>query len=1080
MNMFVDLRKKRIVIAIFMVAILPLLIFQFVGATPPEPEDGIPENLPMPELSVGGKPISPVFVQEEGDPFGFEPNDINKDITFYVWYGPEQQYGQNGNPQPWVDILGQVSPSDSGNKITSLTYSLNGGPDTPLSVGPNDRRLALKGDFHVELDFATLNNGPNTVLLKATDNGGKQGQTSVTVNYSAGNIWPKNYNIDWSSVTNVLDVAQVVDGVWSIVDGKLEPFYHEYDRMVAIGGSNWGDYEVTVPVTINGLNPDGFKPIPAGAGLGFILRWPGYFQIASEQPREGWQDLGAIVWNRWKKDTNGDIISGLQMIGYGGKEIGANSKVQLEFGVPYIYKASVQTDGGGKHIYRFKVWEEGEPEPMAWDMVVEGDPAGPTNGSLVLLAHYVDASFGNVTVKAAENIKPKLTVNSVGDGNVTVVPDKASYDYGEEVELTANPDAGQALARWSGGLSGRQSPAKIILTSDTSITAHFVPEEYANVTINVEGSGVVNRNPEETQYLIGEELTLEAVPNPGFKFVKWQKDLGGSENPTTFIVDGNMVIKAIFEQIPTYNLTINPPVGQGTVSKNPDKSEYLENEKVVLTANPAVGYKFSSWSGDLSGDQNPTTLVMDSDKSITAVFEEGESYSLNVNSGANGQVLKSPAKAFYAYGEIVTLTAVPDAGYMLGAWGGDLTGSSSPSIVSMTQNRTVTASFVPAVDPRSDDFNRCELDNGRWSTLDPVGDSTFDMTGKNLVISVPAGVNHNLWTGENNAPRALTPAENIDFEVEVKFDSIVSLKYQIQGIIIRQDNDNLLRFDFHHDGTNMRIFAATIVNGTATMKNTQIVSGNPGYMRVKRIGSQWSQYYSKDGLNWTLSKQFQQPITVNEAGVFAGNAGDNPAFSASIDYFFNTAMPIVPEDATEYTVDVNIEGSGTVSVSPEQENYACGDDVQFTANPGAGAQFTGWSGDLSGTSNPANLIIKRNHSVTAHFSAGSNLPPVFGSVPNQVGLINEVLSFNVSATDPDGSNPPSLSAISKPAAATFKDNGNGTGEFKWTPTINDLGEHTVTFEASDGQLTSTKPIKITVVEEQIQAKVYMPMILFSK
>jgi regulation of enolase protein 1 (concanavalin A-like superfamily) len=1078
MKIITSVRLQRIIIAMIIVAIFPLLIYQFVGAMPPAQDGEIPDGGGMPELSEGGKPITPVFVQENEELFTISPNDVNRDVEFDIWYGPVQNYGQIGNPQPWVDILGRVIPSDSGNKINSLTYSLNGNPAIPLSIGPDSRRLAQNGDFHIELDTSLLNNGPNTVLVKAIDNGGQQGETTVTVNYTAGNTWPMNYTADWSSTSNILDLAQVVDGAWWIVDGKLEPFYARYDRLVAIGDLGWTDYEVTVPVTINGLNADGFKPINAGPGLGFILRWPGYFQKASEQPRGGWENLGAILWNRWKKDSNGIITSGLQAIEFGGKEVAKNPDVQLDFGVTYIYKASVQTVNGTNHIYRFKVWEQGQPEPNEWDIEFVGAPGGPTSGSLGLMAHFVDASFGNVTVKPLSSIKPNLTVNVVGNGSVTKNPDKANYNYGEIVELTANPAADHALGRWSGDLSGRQNPISLTLTIDTEITAHIVPEEYVNISVTTNGGGVVNQTPLETQYLIGEELTLEAVPDPGYYFDEWRQGLTGSENPRTFIVQQAMTIRAIFELIPVFSLEILPPVGQGTVIKDPDQTQYEEGQEVMLTAQPEVGYVFQSWTGDLSGDENPATLVMDSNKSVGAVFVEGDSYSLNVQAGPNGQVLKSPNKASYAHGEIVTLTAVPDAGYMLGAWGGALAGNSSPSILAMTDNWVVTASFVPAVDPQSDDFNRCELDNGNWSTLDPSGDGIFIMTGENLEIFVPGGSSHDMWTNNNTAPRAFTPAENTNFEVEVKFDSVVSQSFQMQGILIRQDNDNFLRFDFHHDGTNMRIFSAKFLNGVGSQTNNAIVTGNPSYMRIKRIGNQWHQYYSEDGLNWILSKNFSQALNVSAAGVFAGNAGGNPQFTASIDYFFNTAMPIVPEDATEYTLDVTTNGTGTVTVNPLQDNYSCDDEVQLTAVPGEGAQFSGWSGDLSGSQNPATLIIRRNHSVTANFTIGSNIPPEFGPLSNQFAAVGEELSFIVSATDPDGPNPPSLSVTNKPAAATFTDNGDGTGEFKWTPTSSDLGKHTVTFEASDGQLVSTKNVTIDVREELL-GEVFMPIILYS-
>ncbi|MFD2246516.1 Ig-like domain-containing protein [Pontibacter ruber] len=62
--------------------------------------------------------------------------------------------------------------------------------------------------------------------------------------------------------------------------------------------------------------------------------------------------------------------------------------------------------------------------------------------------------------------------------------------------------------------------------------------------------------------------------------------------------------------------------GSGTVTKSPDQSTYLSGSTVTLTATPASGYTFSSWSGDASGNTNPLSVTMTSNKSITATFTQ--------------------------------------------------------------------------------------------------------------------------------------------------------------------------------------------------------------------------------------------------------------------------------------------------------------------------------------------------------------------------------------------------------------------------------------------------------------------------
>ena len=71
----------------------------------------------------------------------------------------------------------------------------------------------------------------------------------------------------------------------------------------------------------------------------------------------------------------------------------------------------------------------------------------------------------------------------------------------------------------------------------------------------------------------------------------------------------------------------------------------------------------------------------------------------------------------------------------------------------------------------------------------------------------------------------------------------------------------------------------------------------------------------------------------------------------------------------EYTLTVNTEGNGTVGIDPDEATHLHGDVVELTATADPGWTFAGWSGDLSGTDNPANLVMDANKTVTATFTA---------------------------------------------------------------------------------------------------------------
>ena len=60
--------------------------------------------------------------------------------------------------------------------------------------------------------------------------------------------------------------------------------------------------------------------------------------------------------------------------------------------------------------------------------------------------------------------------------------------------------------------------------------------------------------------------------------------------------------------------------GSGTIQSNPSGATQPAGTSVQLTAVPSAGWQFSSWSGSLSGNVNPATVVMDGPRSITAIF----------------------------------------------------------------------------------------------------------------------------------------------------------------------------------------------------------------------------------------------------------------------------------------------------------------------------------------------------------------------------------------------------------------------------------------------------------------------------
>ena len=188
---------------------------------------------------------------------------------------------------------------------------------------------------------------------------------------------------------------------------------------------------------------------------------------------------------------------------------------------------------------------------------------------------------------------------------------------------------------------------------------------------------------------------------------------------------------------------------------------------------------------------------------------------------------------------------------------------------------------------RSDDFFSSALDAGIWTSVDPTGDAQFSLDGTRLIIEVPAGTSHDVWNGGINGAQVLQNLSNEDFEVEIKFESAVTEPYQVQGILVKQDDFNALRFDFVSSAAgSTRVFSAAVQDTTTVVQFADVDIGYPGapiYMRVRRVGDLWTQAYSIDGFNWVEASQFTWGLTATQIGPFAGNAGSPaPAFAASI------------------------------------------------------------------------------------------------------------------------------------------------------------------------------------------------------
>lgn len=497
-------------------------------------------DVTKPPLIGGRKPDqAPVFVTSQ--PEGVAAASAAISPTINVWYNSPQRFGTVGQPQEWINVLGNVTGTAP---IARLTYSLNNGPATELHLGPDGYRLAYKGDFNVEIPRTGLTAGNNTLQLIATDTLSNVVTKLVTVAYQANTQWPLPTKIEWDKVNRLNEAIQIVDGKWALDNDQLRPVELGYDRLVTLGDIAWTDYEVVVPVTVKGIDKAGYIGVNNGPNWGIGVRWGSHFDAGNgTQPRTGWQNLGALVVYRWQPD----FTEALQMFGFGGATLATNVDKPLAFETKYMVKLSVQSaPAPSTSYYRFKIWPANEREPLPWDMEAFGAAGEPSAGSVVLQAHYVDLRFGDISVKPLSSIKPKLTIQPSSNGTITATPLLPQYTYGERVTLQAIPALGYQLVSWGDDISGTNSTVNVYMTQDVVVNATFGEAPPPTIHYTNTANGGVTLTPQKEQYVYGEQVTFIATPQPGYMLAAWGGNVQGNANPLTLTMERDIQIAPQF------------------------------------------------------------------------------------------------------------------------------------------------------------------------------------------------------------------------------------------------------------------------------------------------------------------------------------------------------------------------------------------------------------------------------------------------------------------------------------------------------------------------------------------------------
>jgi len=568
-----------------------------------------------------------------------------------------------------------------------------------------------------------------------------------------------------------------------------------------------------------------------------------------------------------------------------------------------------------------------------------------------------------------------LGVVTEGNGLVVVAPEETIYEEGTEVSLTAEPAEGWLFEQWTGDATGSDTEIIITMDSDKSITASFKLESYTVTFFVSDFEGAVEG---ALVSFAGEERETDAQGNaefyeisPGSKDYTITK-LGYEDLVGNVIVDSDKTVDITLTE-KTYELTTLVS-GEGLISRSIEKERYNHGEIVELTAIPASGWSFSGWTGNLEGFINPTQITMDNDKTVTANFVEHQYFVEVYASPEKGGAVSGGGS--YGFGEEALITAEASECYMFSGWyeNGQLVSEDREHRFYVFNDRVLEARFVVSV--LSKDFKfilesaffgckyevRLELDPAItkvrfiYPDIDPEIQTPIPeeaIPDENGIVDLSA-----FWTNRD--------AQAVMIVCYVR-DEVVS---QCEAGLSKE---NLAEFEI--------LFNVSDVSGHLQGAN---VSFNGESLQTDSQGRAVFSEVPAGNRSYTVSKIGYENAT------------------GSVNVDSDKSVNVVLQKKT-YTLSTNTVGQGSVSKNPDKSTYTHGETVQLTAIPSTGWSFSSWSGDQTGSVNPASITVNYNKIITANFminqySIAVSSSPSAGGTANGGGTYNHGQTVNLVAS----------------------------------------------------------------------------------
>jgi uncharacterized repeat protein (TIGR02543 family) len=537
------------------------------------------------------------------------------------------------------------------------------------------------------------------------------------------------------------------------------------------------------------------------------------------------------------------------------------------------------------------------------------------------------------------------------------------------------------------------------MNGNKTLTAVFIPGFKLTAAVTPAGAGTIDASPPGSNglnYPTGTQIVLTATANSGFQFLRWEGDASGTNAMTLITMDADKSVTAVFTPLYTLNIAITP-TGAGSVTP-PTGTTYPAGTSVTLIATDNAGFLFGQWSGDASGTSATVTIIMDSDKNVTAEFVQAFTLATDVSPAGAGSVTGNDLPK-YADGTVVNLVAAPVGNYAFDHWEGD-TGGITPDAnsadigVPMDRNRALTAVFVPTFVLT---INVTPTDKGTVSR-DPDLVRYVQNGTVHLVATPVEGYGFLRWEGDTDGILTASPDVNVVMDQDKTLTAVFAELVTLTKVVLPSDAAGTIapagsQFAL---GSTIQLVATAAedyafdfwtgdVSGTAPSISLLMDGNKSATAHFKFIGGvtlttavtpdgAGAVTVSPDGPTYPVGTTLILVASPAEGYAFSYWDGDvdgvqpdinTPIISLTINT--DKSLTAVFVKTFTLTTNVNPTGTGSVTLNPPGGVYPEGTVVEVTATPNSGYGFNEWTGDSTDTQAVTQITMDANKSVTANF-----------------------------------------------------------------------------------------------------------------